>query len=205
MCICLHANTNLDVVIHSELASVTKCGWLMEVPSLARGGDKQLSARPWESTVHRNRPKASISAAFSHLAQLQCQNYCLQTFTASRAKHDARCICNLKTRSIYIYIQWGFTGVSEQNAQESWKENAFFKPKLGIFFFFVNSQQTSRITMKTINFKFLYIRKKIKELLKIYEIFSSALNLQKKDASFVLTCPFIYRIEEIGVDLYICI
>lgn len=35
--------------------------------------------------------------------------------------------------------------------------------------------------------------KKIKELLKICEIFSSAPNLQKKGASFELTCPFIYR------------
>lgn len=44
--------------------------------------------------------------------------------------------------------------------------------------------------------------KKNKEPLQICEIFSSAPNLQQKDASFELTCPFIYRI---GVDLYIYI
>lgn len=67
----------------------------MEVPSLARGGDKQAIAalKPFymtlreHCTVHGNRPGAAISSALPHLAQLQCQNYCLLgfTFTSSRA------------------------------------------------------------------------------------------------------------------------
>lgn len=59
----------------------------MEVPSLAGGEDKQPIAVPESlcmtlriGDVQGNGPKASISSALHHLAQLQCQNYCLLAF-----------------------------------------------------------------------------------------------------------------------------
>lgn len=62
----------------------------MEVPGLARGGDKQPIAAPKPlcmtlrtSDVQGNGPKASISSALHHLARLQCQNYCLLAFIFS--------------------------------------------------------------------------------------------------------------------------
>lgn len=62
----------------------------MEVPSLARGEDKQPIAAPKPlcmtlrtSDVQGNGPKASISSALHHLAWLQCQNYCLLAFIFS--------------------------------------------------------------------------------------------------------------------------
>lgn len=65
-------------------AAVTNRAWLMEVPSLARGEDKQPIAAPKPlcmtlrtSDVQENGPKASISSALHHLAWLQCQTCCL--------------------------------------------------------------------------------------------------------------------------------
>lgn len=59
----------------------------MEVPSLARGEDKQPIAAPEPlcvtlrmGDVQVNGPKASISSALHHLAGLQCQNCCPLTF-----------------------------------------------------------------------------------------------------------------------------
>lgn len=74
-------------LLRRSSAAVTNRAWLMEVPSLARGEDKQPIAAPKPlcmtlrtSDVQGNGPKASISSALHHLAWLHCQNYCLLTF-----------------------------------------------------------------------------------------------------------------------------
>lgn len=74
-------------LLRRSSAAVTNRAWLMEVPSLARGEDKQPIAAPkplcmtlTTSDVQGNGPKASISSALHHLAWLHCQNYCLLTF-----------------------------------------------------------------------------------------------------------------------------
>lgn len=74
-------------LVRRSSAAVTNSAWLMEVPSLAGGEDKQPIAAPEPlcmtlrtGDVQVNGPKASISSALHHLARLRCQNHCLLAF-----------------------------------------------------------------------------------------------------------------------------
>lgn len=85
-------------------AAVTNGAWLMEVPSLAGGEDKQPIAAPEPlcmtlrmGDVQGNRPKASISSALHHLARLQCQNYCLLAFIFNSQRTTTEIYVTLKS------------------------------------------------------------------------------------------------------------
>lgn len=104
--------------------AVTNGAWLMEVPSLAGGEDKQPIAAPEPlcltlrmGDVQGNLPKASISSALHHLARLQCQNYCPLAFRFNSQRTTTEIYVTLKplpsslemTGSLEIQIRQSYT------------------------------------------------------------------------------------------------